>query len=123
MAEVGAVSSHLRKLATEYKAASLPLFDEKDFATNGKKQVMATIGQTSGNVLFALADMLDGLDMEHFQLDRISRVTKIARYNDALRRLAAAGQWDEYYRISLAGYEVFESTEGAESSAPAGTGA
>lgn len=96
------LSDKWREKAASNTEGSNALFDEADFATNPKKQVLATIGQVNATIYSALADLLDDLSVQRSAgADAVTekRRAMLRRTND-IRTAAARGDWDEFDRLA-----------------------
>ena len=92
--------TEFRQRAAQQRAASSVLVDADDFEQKPRNQVAAIVGQLNATIYDALADTIDYLRGGE-KIDMLAdRRRAILERNDAIRRAAASGNWDEFDRLT-----------------------
>ena len=99
-------ANQLRVMATQQFAVSAPLMDEPDLDTNIKKQILCIVGQVSGNVYAAIADMLEaqakidpaGTGVAETEIQKKRRL--MLERNAQIRQLAAQENWEKFDELT-----------------------
>jgi len=89
-----------RQRGKESNDASRAMLEAGDFEQSAHKQAMAIIGQVNAALFFALADMMDYLRTTTGTDSALERRRAILQRNDAIRKAAATGNWDEFDRLT-----------------------
>lgn len=95
-----ALADHFRAKAKLQRDAANTLLGAGDFDTSAEKQVAATVGQVNANTLEALADLIEYQHATESGGSLAAKRRAILERNDAIRRAAARGQWDEFDRLT-----------------------
>jgi hypothetical protein len=94
------LSTDFRQRAVQQRDASFVLVNADDFEQKPRNQVAAIVGQLNATIYDALADTIDYLRGGE-RIDAIAdRRRAILERNDAIRRAAASGNWNEFDRLT-----------------------
>lgn len=94
------LAKQYRDLAAEHNSAARSLYDSDTFITDTRKQTNAVVGFVSSKLYHALADMVEYFEGKE-QLDpKIAQRKAILERNEAIRKAAARGDWDEFDKLS-----------------------
>jgi len=96
----------LRQRAKETALAATSMLDAEDFETSAKKQSLFIIGQVNANTFATMADVLEQIELTARTQTAeaiIERRASVLKRNDAIRRAAASGDWNEYDRLAAGG--------------------
>ena len=94
------LSTDFRERAEQQRAAATVVLESTEFDRNPRKQAAAIVGQVNATVFDALADMVDYLRNCEKIDDVAARRRAILERNDAIRRAAAVGNWDEFDKLT-----------------------
>lgn len=100
------LADELRQRSKDTAASANTLFESDDFEISVKKQSLFVIGQVKASLFSTLAEVLEELDYNARAREQTSQWDKraeVLKRNEAIRRAAASGDWDEYDRIVKGG--------------------
>jgi hypothetical protein len=100
---MNALATKFRESAREKSDLADKIMAETSFAADPKNQITVVVGKVVAHMLVALADVLEFQDGAR-QIDgKAERRRQSLEKNDAIRRAAAAGNWDEFDQL-VAGF-------------------
>ena len=88
---MSALGDDLRKRSAEQQGAAAELLDSPEFGTSPKLQSLFVVGQTTANILEALADVADYQQADSVRSKLDERTQALLERNNAIRTAAAAG--------------------------------
>jgi hypothetical protein len=98
------IGTKLRSDAAELRANAALLIKADDLSTNIPKQIAATVGLTSANVLDGIADLSDAMRVTAPLSPLAAKREEFMTKNDAIRRAAAlaqaSGNWSDFDRLT-----------------------
>jgi hypothetical protein len=107
------LADEFRTRAKEHRDAANSLIDASAILTD-RNHVAATVGHVTAQLYTALADMED----YHHRAEEVESATArrraILERNDAIRKAAARGDWDEFDRLTGIESDASGSTSGGD---------
>ena len=104
---MSALSDQMRARATEFRDGAATLLTDENkskLAADIHQQIAAIVGKVGALTLDAMADVIESGGAIAVLDAKTQRRKMILEKNDAIRRAAAAGKWDEVERLA-AGFD------------------
>lgn len=96
----GPLIAEFRNRARQQREAANVLLAGSEILTDPKKQVAATVGHVASHLFDALADLVEYQQADLEGDTMASRRRAILERNNAIRKAAARGDWNEFDRLT-----------------------
>ena len=93
------LADNFRAKAKQYIDASSVLLASDEYKTDVTKQISIVVAQVNANTFQSLADIVDWHDRGNRVGGMIDRAGLLLKKNDAIRKAAASGNWDEFDKL------------------------